>query len=102
MQERDYQAYLIKKIRKDLLGSLILKNNSAYLQGVPDLTIFFGPRWGMLEVKVSEPRPGTSDFEPNQEWYIQEFNTMSFCAVIFPQNEREVLRGLYQALRSIR
>lgn len=102
MQERDYQAYLIKKIRRDLLGSLILKNNAAYLQGVPDLTVFYGPRWGMLEVKIKEPRPGTDDFEPNQEWYIQEFSTMSFCAVIFPKNEREVLRGLYKTLRSIR
>lgn len=102
MQERDYQTGLIKKIRRDLSGCLILKNNSAYLQGVPDLTIFYGPRWGMLEVKPKKPRPGTDDFEPNQEWYIEEIDKMSFCRCIYPSNEREVLRGLYKTLRSIR
>lgn len=102
MVESEYQASLIKKIRKDLPGSIILKNNSAYLQGIPDLSIFYGARWGMLEVKIKEPVPGSSDFEPNQEWYIETIGKMYFCRCIFPKNEREVLRGLYKALRSIK
>lgn len=99
MLESAYQAKLIKKIYAMLPGCLILKNNPVYLQGIPDLSIFHGPRWAMLEVKTKKPRPGSDDFEPNQEWYIADISKKTFCRCIYPENEREVLRGLQQALQ---
>lgn len=99
MLESKYQAGLIIRLRKRFPGCLILKNDSAYLQGIPDLSIFLGKRWGMLEVKPSRPEPGTDDFEPNQEWYIETINQMSFCDCIYPENEEEVLDELQQALQ---
>lgn len=95
--ERKYQAKLIPKIRRALPGCLILKNDSSYIQGIPDLSIFYGPCWGMLEVKAKEPVPGSDDFEPNQEWYLEHLSGMSFVACIYPENEREVLRAIQQA-----
>lgn len=97
MLERDYQAKLIKKLRKMFPGCVILKNDSSYMQGVPDLSIFYGERWAMLEVKSK--RPTSADFEPNQEWYIEEIDKMSFCRCVYPAIEKEVLSEIQQALQ---
>lgn len=94
MRENAYQAKLIKKLRKLFEGCLILKNDSNYLQGVPDLVIFYGDRWAMLEVKANMD----SDFQPNQAYWVSELNHMSFAAFIYPENEDEVLRDLQSAL----
>lgn len=101
MLERDYQAKLIKKLRKLFPGIVILKNDSGYMQGILDLSLFYGEKWAMLEVKAKEPK-GPDDFEPNQEWYIEELNKMSFAACIYPENEQEVLNGLQEAFSSRR
>lgn len=98
MLERDFQAKLIKKIEKLLPGCFILKNDSGHRQGILDLLILYKKRWGMLEVKKSEKEP----FQPNQEYYLELFNDMSFAAVIYPSNEEEVLLGLQQALSPTR
>jgi hypothetical protein len=95
MLESKYQAEVIKKLRKLFPGCIILKNDSSYMQGVPDLTILYGRFWAMLEVKTSENAP----HQPNQDWYVTELGKMSFTAFIFPENEREVLRELQQALQ---
>ena len=99
MLERTYQAKLIGTIRLQLPGCLVLKNDSSYMPGIPDLSVLYGSYWAMLEVKAKKPRPGSNDFEPNQEWYIAELGKMSFVACIYPENEREVLDALQQALQ---
>lgn len=96
MRESKYQADLIKKIKRMFKGCVVLKNDSSYLQGVPDLIILYRDRWAMLEVKASENAPT----QPNQEYYISEFDEMSFAAFIYPSNEDEVLRVLQLALSS--
>ena len=95
MLERDYQAKLIKKLRLRFQGIVILKNDSSYQQGIPDLSLFLDDQWAMLEVKPEKPK-GPEDFEPNQPWWIEELNSMSFCACIYPENEEEVLDALQQ------
>jgi len=92
--ERDYQAGLIKRIEKLLPGAWVRKVDMD--QGCPDLLILWGPVWAVLEVK--KKKPTASDFEPNQEWYIQFFFEMSFSACIYPENEQEVLYALQQTL----
>jgi len=72
----------------------VLKNDAGYRQGILDLTILNGPFWAMLEVKASEDAP----MRPNQEYYIQKLSAMSFAAVIHPENEKEVLAALQEAL----
>lgn len=97
MLESEYQGKLIKKLEKMFPGCVILKNDSAYRPGIPDLSIFHGPRWGMLEVKASETAP----FQPNQEYYLGKLNGMCFASVIYPSNEEAVLRALTQALQGV-
>lgn len=96
MAENAFQAKLINKI-KDLFDGecLILKNDERYLQGIPDLSIFVGSRWAMLEVKASADAP----YQPNQEWYLESLGRWSYTATVYPENEREVLRELQCALQ---
>lgn len=98
MRESVYQGDLIKRIKIRLPGCLVLKNDSGYMQGIPDLSVFYGPRWAMLEVKAKEPT-SEDDWEPNQEWYLEDLGKSSFTACIYPENEKEVLDALQQALQ---
>lgn len=94
MREADYQHHLIKRIENDLLpGAHCFKQDAVAHQGIPDLLVLHGHRWGMLEVKVSASAPE----RPNQRYWVEYFNQMSFAAFIFPENEEEVLRGLQLA-----
>lgn len=99
--ERDYQPMLIKRIRVLLPGCVIQKLDTGYQQGIPDLLILWEDRWAILEVKKEQPR-GPQDFEPNQEWFIEQFNAMSFSACVYPENEEEVLDALQRQFKSRR
>ena len=101
MRESAYQASLIRKLRKRYPEAIIMKNDSGYQQGLPDLTILYGDRWATLEVKAKQPSSSQA-FEPNQEWFIEKMNNMSFSACIYPENEKDVLDGLQQAFVSRR
>lgn len=94
MLEREYQALLINKIEELLPGCIVLKNNPNWMQGVPDLSVFYGNRWALLEVKAS----ATAKERPNQRYYVELYAQMTFCAFIYPENEEEVLRALQQSL----
>lgn len=98
MGETQYQARLIKRLEKLFPGAFIQKNDAARQQGIPDLTIFYGDRWAMLEVKFTQDSP----VQPNQEYYVDLFNTMSFAAFVYPGNEEEVLNELQRSFGSRR
>lgn len=93
--ERDYQIEVLSKVQDILPGCMILKNDSSYMQGIPDWLILYEDRWATLEIKRSAKAP----FRPNQEYYINLHRKMSFSAAIYPENEEEVLRGLQQSLQ---
>lgn len=94
MRENLYQAQLIRRLKQEFPGCVVEKNDSGYRQGTPDLTIFFGTRWAKLEVKGSENAPN----QPNQPYWVDLFNEMSYAAFIFPENEDEVFRELHSAI----
>lgn len=93
-REGQYQAKLIKKLKQLFPGCLILKNDAQYLQGVPDVLILFHGTWGALEVKLALD----SEIQPNQSYYIDMMDRMSFAAFICPENEDEVLYDLQRTL----
>lgn len=93
MRERDYQAKLIKKLRKLFPGCVILKNDPEYIQGVPDLLILHKDKWAMLEVKIS----ATANTQPNQQYYVDTFNRMSYAAFINPSNEKDILDAIQRS-----
>nr|DAM44937.1 MAG TPA: hydrolase [Caudoviricetes sp.] len=89
-KENKYQRDLIKKISRLLPGSLVLKNDPNYIQGIPDLMILHGDMWAMLEVKASR----LAKVQPNQEYYVNQLTQLGFARFIYPENEQEVFNDL--------
>ena len=98
MKESEYQSRIIKKLEEMFPGCLVHKMDTSHRQGVPDLVILWKQYWASLEVKI-EPMYTP---EPNQDYYINKLNEMSFAAYIYPENEKEVLSALQQAFKSPR
>lgn len=95
-KESDFQAALIRKIKDRFPGAIVLKNDPNYIQGFPDLTVFWKDKWALLECKKSEKAAK----RPNQEYYIRVANEMSFGCFVFPENEEDVLNELQRAWQS--
>ena len=90
--ENAYQRKLIQKIKRVFPEAMVLKNNPNYIQGIPDLIIMHGSQWAALEVKRSESSPS----RPNQEYYVDAMQEMSYARFIYPENEREIFDELKQ------
>ena len=96
VKESQFQSRLIKKLKKIFPGCIVLKNDPEYIQGFPDLTIFYKNRWAVLECKQAS----NSHHQPNQDFYISTLNGMSFARFISPENEEEVLNDLQSTFGS--
>ena len=48
MTEPEYQAKLIKKLKKIFPGCIVQKEDSGYLQGIPDLLILYNQEISFL------------------------------------------------------
>ncbi len=96
MLESQYQASLVKRLAVLFPDCIVLKNDTAFVQGIPDLLLLWGDRWAMLEVKARKD----AWEQPNQDYYVARLNQMSFAAFIFPENEEEILYELEQAFRA--
>jgi len=95
MVEKDFQADLIKKIKKRFDGCIVLKNDPEYIQGIPDLLILHNDKWAALECK----RSSKAKHQPNQDYYVSKMDGMSFACFVSPENEEEVLNELQHAFR---
>lgn len=96
MLEKDFQSNFIKELEQLFPGCVVLKNDPNYIQGFPDLLILYENRWAALECKKNE----LSTYRPNQKYYLEILNDMSFAAVVYPNNREEVLYALQSAFRS--
>lgn len=90
MRESKFQADLKKEIKKRFPGCIVTKLDSGDIQGIPDLLILYKDMWATLENKRSADAPN----RPNQEYYVNKMNEMSFSRFIFPENREEILREL--------
>lgn len=93
MAENKFQAKLIVELEHLFPGCMVIKLDSGYIQGIPDLLILFEDKWVTLEAK---------DFagarrQPNQDYYVTRMNEMSFSAFIYPENKEAVLNEIQHA-----
>lgn len=95
-KESAFQHNLIKEIKERFPGSFVMKTDANYIQGIPDLLILYKNKWAALECK----RSANAKKQPNQEYYIQKMNDMSFSRLIFPENKEEVLNDLERSFKS--
>lgn len=93
MKESIFQSRLKEEIEQLFPGCIILKNDANYIQGFPDLTILYKNYWAVLECKKSLKEP----FQPNQEYYLDLCDEMSFASMICPENKEAVLYELQLA-----
>lgn len=91
--EDKFRDDLIKEIRHRFDGSIVLKNDPDYIQGIPDLLVIHGDKWAALECK----RSSNASHRPNQDYYINKMNRMSYAAFIYPENKDDILDALQQA-----
>lgn len=94
--ESEFQAKLVKELEEMLPGCVVLVKPGFYIQGFPDLLVLYKTNWAALEVKAA----WNSDHEPNQDYYVDMLDDMSFAAFIFPENKEEVLNELQHAFAS--
>lgn len=94
-KESKFQADLIKRLSCEFPGCIILKNDPNYIQGIPDLSIFYKNRWAMLECK----RSAKEAHQTNQDEYIEQADKMSFARFVYPENVEEVIDELQRAFQ---
>ena len=90
MLERDFQSSIIKELKDRLPGCIVLKNDASYKQGIPDLIILWGERWASLECKKNRK----AKHQPNQDYYVDLMNDMSFSSFLYPENRDMILDEL--------
>lgn len=88
--ESEFQKDLMDEIRDLYPGCMILKNDSGYIQGIPDWTILYKDKWAVLEAK----RERKAKKQPNQDYYVDKLNDMSYSSFVYPENREEVLNQL--------
>ena len=92
MAENKFKTYLVKKIEALYPDCIVTYLNPNHIQGIPDLLILYGPKWATLEAKDYI----NAKTQPNQPYYVELMNNMSFSAFIYPENEDVVLEELHR------
>lgn len=91
MLENKFQSKLIKEIKDMFPGCIVMKNDASYIQGIPDLLVLHNKKWGALECKKSK----NAHKQPNQEYYVNRMDEMSFSRFVSPENKDIVLDELH-------
>lgn len=86
--ESGFQDKLRDELKKLFPGCMIFKMDQ--IQGIPDLLILYKNKWASLENKKS----ANAKRQPNQEYYVNKMNEMSFSRFICPENKDDVLNDL--------
>ena len=90
MLESKFKRKLIEELEHRFIGCIILHNDANMIQGFPDMLVLFKNRWAALEVKKNK----NSRFQPNQEYYLDLLDGMSYASAVWPEIKEEVLDEL--------
>lgn len=96
MKENNFQSKLKKELKEMFPGCIVTKLDPNDIQGIPDLLILYKNKWATLENK----RSINATKRPNQEYYVNKMNDMSFSRFICPENKEEVLHELRKAFNN--
>lgn len=89
-KESAFQKDLRKELKERFPGCIVTKLDANDIQGIPDLLILYNNKWATLENK----RSAKENKQPNQEYYVNKMDEMSFSRFIFPENKNLVLDEL--------
>ena len=88
--ENKFQSNLKKEIKERYHDCIVTKLDANDIQGIPDLLILYQDKWATLECK----KDSKAKTQPNQPYYVEKMNEMSFSKFIYPDNKEEVLNEL--------
>lgn len=92
--ESGFQDDLMDELKALFPGCMTFKMDQ--IQGIPDVLVLYRDKWASLECK----RGTQSVHQPNQDYYVDLMNEMSFSRFIDKNNKEEVLRELQEAFRA--
>lgn len=93
--ESKFKTKLIRELKVRFPGCIVLHPDANEIQGIPDLIILYKNKWAALEGK----KFANASHRPNQNYYVDLMNRMSFAAFIYPENKEAVLDELQQAFK---
>ena len=93
MLENRFKTNLVRELKERLPGCIVLHIDPNEIQGMPDLLVLYGDRWAALEGK----RSANASHRPNQDYYVNLMNQMSYAAFIYPENKEEILNDLQRS-----
>lgn len=94
-KESNFQSSLRKELKARFPGCIVTKLDANDIQGIPDLLILYKDKWATLENK----RSSKASKQPNQEYYVNKMDEMSFSRFIFPENKDQVLQELTELFK---
>lgn len=86
--ESGFQDKLRNDIKAKFPGCMIFKMDQ--IQGIPDLLVLYKNKWASLENKKNV----NAKHQPNQDYYVNKMNDMSFARFVYPENKDLVLEEL--------
>ena len=86
--ESGFQDSLRYELTQRYPESMIFKMDQ--IQGIPDMLILYKNKYAFLENKKS----ANAKHQPNQDYYVNKLNNMSFARFVFPENRDRVLEEL--------
>ena len=94
--EGKFKKTLKRELKEMFPGCIVTQMDPNDIQGIPDLLILWRNKWATLECKKSQK----ASHRPNQDYYVEKMNNMSYSSFIFPENKEVILGELQQAFRS--
>lgn len=94
-RENKFQSNLKKELKAMFPDCIVTKLDPNDIQGIPDLLVLYKNKWATLENK----RHSKSSHRPNQDYYVDKMNKMSFSRFIYPENKEEVLNEVKEFFR---
>lgn len=96
-KEGEFQKKFMDELEAKYPDAIVSKMLPNYIQGIPDvIALFANGRYANFECKDSMDAP----HQPNQDYYVDKLDRMSFARFVCPENKQEVLDELEQALRT--
>lgn len=96
MLENKFKTQLVKEIETRFPGSIVFHIDPNERQGAPDLLVLYQDKWAALEGKKEK----NASHRPNQDYYVNLMNRMSFARFIYPENREEVLNELQRSFKA--
>lgn len=95
MLESKFNEILISELQRRFPGCVIKKQDPLTdHQGIPDKLILWNGRWAMLESKAYLK----AKHQPNQDYWVEKYNDLSFAAFVSPENYEEILDRMESVL----